>query len=71
MRWEWVGLEEEFAFSKREEMDDPVPLVVTLLLFFILCMIMGFLWLKYTTTRQELALCRTFRVMEARAKTIV
>lgn len=50
---------------------DPVPLTLTLLLFFILCMIMAFMYIKYASTRRELTLCRTFRLMETKAKAIV
>lgn len=47
---------------------DPVPLVLTLLLFVILCLAFGFLFLQYRATQRDLEFCRSVRLLQTRAE---
>lgn len=50
---------------------DPVPLALTLLLFVLLIMGLGILYLQYRSARQDLEFCRTFRALHVQANQLI
>lgn len=49
---------------------DPVPLVLTLLLFFLLMLGLGLLFLQYRATRRDLEFCQAFRTLHLQTQQI-